>query len=93
MMLSLNMLDYPMSLLSLSSHDFLARHVGPLLHAQKLWWVVVMGGLQDFSVSPRPFEFGFETKGLGLRVWGQGLTIKCFRNNFIICYHATRTFC
>ena len=38
------------------------------------WWVVV-GGLQDLSVSPRPFGFGFETKGLGLRVWGQGLTI------------------
>ena len=33
------------------------------------------GGLQHFSVSPRPFGFGFETKGLGLRVWGQGMTI------------------
>ena len=39
------------------------------------------GGLQHFSVSPRPLGFGFGTKGfgakgLGLRVWGQGLTIK-----------------
>ena len=33
------------------------------------------GGLQHFSVSPRPLGFGFGTKGLGLRVWGQGLTI------------------
>ena len=43
-------------------------------------WVVV-GGLEQFSVSPRPLGFGFGTKGfgakgLGLRVWGQGLTIK-----------------
>ena len=29
------------------------------------------GGLQDFSVSPRPLGFGF----LGLGVWGLGLTI------------------
>ena len=28
------------------------------------------GGLQDFSVSPRPLGFGF----LGFWVWGQGLT-------------------
>ena len=28
------------------------------------WWVGV-DGLQDFSVSPRSFGFGFETKGLG----------------------------
>ena len=27
------------------------------------------------SPSPRPYSFGFETKDLGLRVWGQGLTI------------------
>ena len=32
------------------------------------------GGLQHFSVSPRPLGFGFLV--LGLRVWGQGLTIK-----------------
>ena len=37
--------------------------------------LVVVGDLQDFSVSPRPFGFGFETKGLGLKVWGNGLTI------------------
>ena len=32
------------------------------------------GGLEQFSVSPRPLGFGFGT--LGLRVWGQGLTTK-----------------
>ena len=41
-------------------------------------WVVGGGGLEQFSVSPRPPGFGFVTigfgaKGLGLRVWGQGL--------------------
>ena len=35
----------------------------------KSYWVVVGGGgLQDFSVSPRPLGFGF----LGFRVWGLG---------------------
>ena len=36
-------------------------------------WVVVGGGggLQDFSVSPRPLGFGFR----GFGVWGLGLTI------------------
>ena len=34
------------------------------------------GGLEQFSVSPRPLGFGFGT--LGLRVWGQGLTIVRF---------------
>ena len=34
------------------------------------------GGPWDFSVSPRPLGFGFWGFGvLGLRVWGQGLTI------------------
>ena len=48
--------------------------------------VVVVGGLQDLSVSPRPF--GFETKGFGLRVWGQGLTIADTfnKNHLITCY-------
>ena len=41
------------------------------------------GGLQHFSVSPRPLGFGLGTKefggkGLGVRVWGQGLTIKLY---------------
>ena len=37
---------------------------------------VVEGGLQHFSVSPRPLGFGFLGLGVwGLRVWGQGLTI------------------
>ena len=31
------------------------------------------GGLQHVIVSPRPLGFGFGT--LGLRVWGEGLTI------------------
>ena len=48
--------------------------MGSLLHAQKLWVVVGGGGggggLEQFSVSPRPLFLG-----LGLRVWGQGLTI------------------
>ena len=37
------------------------------------------GGLEQFSVSPRP-GFGFGLNGLGLRVWGQGLTV----DNFLI---------
>ena len=32
-------------------------------------WVVGGGGLQHFSVSPRPLGFGFGTKGFG----GKGL--------------------
>ena len=35
-------------------------------------WVVV-GGLQHFSVSPRPLGFGFGTKGFGAKGLGQGL--------------------
>ena len=34
-----------------------------------------MCGLQVFSVSPRPQELIGTWLGLGLRVWGQGLTI------------------
>ena len=34
-------------------------------------WVGGGGGLQHFSVSPRPIGFGFGTKGFG----GQGLTM------------------
>ena len=38
-----------------------------------MWWG---GGPWDFSVSPRPLGFGFLGFWvLGLRVWGQGLTI------------------
>ena len=29
--------------------------------------VVVVGGLEQFSVSPRPLGFGFGTKGFGAR--------------------------
>ena len=38
------------------------------------------GGLEQFSVSPRPLGFVFGT--LGLRVWGQGLTIKSTKTRF-----------
>ena len=31
------------------------------------------GGLQHFSVSPRPLGFGFGTKGFGAKGLGQGL--------------------
>ena len=44
--------------------------VGPLLHALKLWGG---GGLQHFSVSPRPLGFGFGTKGFGANGLGPGL--------------------
>ena len=38
-------------------------------------WVV--GGLQQFSVSPRPLGYWFFSFWVwGLRVWGQGLTIR-----------------
>ena len=39
---------------------------------------MVVGGLEQFSVSPRPLGFGFGT--LGLRVWGQGLTKNCLKS-------------
>ena len=35
--------------------------------------VVVGGGLQHFSVSPRPLGFGFGTKGFGAKGLGPGL--------------------
>ena len=35
--------------------------------------VVVVGGLQDFSVSPRPLGFGSGTKGFGAKGLGPGL--------------------
>ena len=38
------------------------------------WWVVVVGGgLEQFSVSPRPLGFGFGTKGFGAKGLGPGL--------------------
>ena len=40
------------------------------------------GGLQHFSVSPRPLGFGtkgFGDKGLGIRVWGQGQGLTIMR--------------
>ena len=38
------------------------------------WWVG--GGLQNFSVSPRPLGFGFGTKGFGAKGLGPGLDNK-----------------
>ena len=35
--------------------------------------VVVVGGLEQFSVSPRPLGFGFGTKGFGAKGLGPGL--------------------
>ena len=32
--------------------------------------VVVVGGLEQFSVSPRPLGFGFGTKGFGAKGFG-----------------------
>ena len=36
-------------------------------------WVGGGGGLQHFSVSPRPLGFGFGTKGFGAKGLGTGL--------------------
>ena len=37
------------------------------------WWWWVGGGLEHFSVSPRPLGFGFWTKGFGAKGLGPGL--------------------
>ena len=37
--------------------------------------VVVGGGLEQFSVSPRPLGFGFGPKGFGAKGLGPGLDI------------------
>ena len=34
---------------------------------------MVVGGLEQFSVSPRPLGFGFGTKGFGAKDLGPGL--------------------
>ena len=36
-------------------------------------WIVVVGGLAQFSVSPRPLGFGFGTKGFRAKGLGPGL--------------------
>ena len=53
--------------------------VGPLLHALKLgvvvgggWWVAY----SNLVSAQGPLVLGLGLKGLGLRVWGQGLTIE-----------------
>ena len=37
------------------------------------WWWWWVGGLEHFSVSPRPLGFGFGTKGFGAEGLGPGL--------------------
>ena len=37
------------------------------------WVVMVVGGLQHFSVIPRPLGFGFGTKGFRAKGLGPGL--------------------
>ena len=53
----------------------LGLFVGPLLHALKLGggWVVVASSI--LVSAQGPLVLGLELRGLGLRVWGQGLTI------------------
>ena len=40
------------------------------------WFFGWGGGLEQFSVSPRPLGFGFETKGFGAKGLGPGLDNK-----------------
>ena len=42
----------------------------------------MVGGLQQFSVSPRPLGFGFGTKGVGAKGLGPGLDNKFYRKLF-----------
>ena len=78
MMFSLTMVDFPMSLLFLSSWIFFCwTSTGDHSKMFLLFefccgtppsCLKVMGdGLEQFSVSPRPLGFGFGTKGFGAR--------------------------
>ena len=100
MIFSLKMVDYSMSLLSLSTWDFFActvggtivRHsyslsiiVGPLLHGLKV--MGGGGGLQHFSVSPGPLGFsvfGFWGLGFGARAWQ--FLLNSQKSDFQLCY-------
>ena len=104
MMFTLNMVDYPMSFLSMStffwwtsredhSKMFLlfefccetppsCLKVRGWVEPESMWWSQSLcGGLEQFSVSPRPLGsllglgWGWAYGVWGLRVWGQGLTI------------------
>ena len=44
-----------------------------MLKSLRVVVVVVVGGLEQFSVSPRPLGFGFWTKGFGAKGLGPGL--------------------
>ena len=46
--------------------------------------LVVVGGLEQFSVSPRPLGFGFGTKGFGAKGLGPGLD-NIATDDFIAC--------
>ena len=43
------------------------------------------GGPQDFSVSPRPFGFGFETKGLGPGLDNSKISYKIISALCLVC--------
>ena len=88
MMFSLNMVDYPMSFLLLSTWDFCLTsrgdHSEPFLLFEFCcgtppsclkvgWWVVVAYSILVSAQGPLVLVLGL--KGLGVRVWGQGLTI------------------
>ena len=86
-MFSLNMLDYPMSFLSLSTWTSRVDHYEPFYSLSFFCGTSPSclkvrvgggggGGLQHFSFSPRPLGFGFfGFLVLGLRVRGLGLTM------------------
>ena len=104
MMFSLNMVDYSMSFLLLSTWVFCWTSRGDRSEPFLLFdfWCGTLpsslkvigwgggGGLWDFSVSPRPLGFGFfGFRVLGLRVWGLGLTIKIKSfHNLLQCCNA-----
>ena len=84
MMFSLNMVDYPMSFLLLSTWDFLLdMQGGPFLLLKKClkvmvggWWWWCWVAYSILVSAKGPLVLGL--RGLGLRVWGQGLTTTGF---------------
>jgi len=102
MMISLNMVGYSVSFFLLSTWDFFSwtsrgDHSEPFLLFEFCCGTppsclkvrVGGGGLQHFSVSPRPLGFWF----LVLGVWGQGLTICGIKVNFLSKDKKTLDFC
>ena len=89
-MFSLTMVDFPMSFLLLSSWNFFCwtstgDHSKMFLLFEYCCGTppsclkVMGGGLEQFSVSPRPLGFGFGTKGFGAKGLGPGLDNKDVR--------------